>query len=363
MIFMRVFIKMIRKEEEYLYKIRNIFECYVQNREYTEEIDTDFYEFMVYHKLEMVYAAVAGKENLKFEKEIINRQKKIKKIFNIYSEELKRILSKFEEYDIKYIILKGYSNVNCLYRNLTDRYFNDLDILIQECDISKIEVIMQEEGYVYGKRRNGVIIPATRMAILFQKRFTHEIYNMAKNIQGEFINFDFNYLFSWRCLNKEVLNCIHFEQVEEHSMYMEKRNSNFCFFNANMQFVHLCCHFTNEVTCFALDAEYVGDDPCELRLNRLLDIILLFGKIDIGEVMRITNILECKKQIDFALYIVRFVMGEEYFNNAIRWDIQDGNYNYYILKDGSKKLWPISLATRLFNLEERKNVFEQHRLG
>lgn len=268
---MHVFMKLTRKEETYLYKIRSLFECYISNKEYTEEIDTDF---LIYHKLDMIYAATVNKERLKCELEIGNRQKKIKKIFSLYSAELKRILAKFEENNIQYIILKGWANANYLYRNLADRYFNDVDILIQECDISKIEIIMQEEGYIYGKHRNGVIISATRKDILFQRRYTHEIYNMIKSVEGEFINFDFNFLFSWRCLDQEVINCIHYGQVESFLMYVEKRDSNFCCFNENMQFVHLCCHFTNEATCFALDTEYAGEDPGELRLNRLLDIIV-----------------------------------------------------------------------------------------
>lgn len=64
-------------------------------------------------------------------------------------EELEKILKKFNEENIEVILMKGCSLLGRVYSNLDEREMEDIDLLIQKKDSSKIKSILQELGYQF----------------------------------------------------------------------------------------------------------------------------------------------------------------------------------------------------------------------
>lgn len=64
-------------------------------------------------------------------------------------EELEKILKKFNEENIKVILLKGCSLLGRVYFNLDEREMEDIDLLIRKKDSSKIESILKELDYQF----------------------------------------------------------------------------------------------------------------------------------------------------------------------------------------------------------------------
>lgn len=87
----------------------------------------------------------------------------------------------FEKQSIQVAFLKGIQTSEKYYEEPWIRYYSDLDILVAREMIPGVEKLFYQLGYVFGHLKdNGEIHHATREEILYQKLFTHEIYNLVK---------------------------------------------------------------------------------------------------------------------------------------------------------------------------------------
>ncbi len=351
----RLDMKSEKEIKKYANQIKQILCCYLENNVYEEEISSEVWELLIYHKLDLVYYSVANKIPEQFLSQLMDRRKKVKKLYEIYEIELQKIINIFSDRGIRYVMLKGWANTLYLYLNKYDRYFSDVDILIARDNISDIEKIMEEENFIYGLSDGKMIISPKRSEIIYHHCFTHELYNMVKKMGLEFINIDYNYLFAWRCFEKEKINKVTIEEVYSHMV----KKDGYIVFNENMQFVHLCCHFVNEAQFFLLDRENLEEDPRELRIFRLLDIILLLDRIDINLVNEIIDKFSCRDRIDYVMTIIQEVLGADYINRKIKWKIKKHDNNFYYLTDGRKEQWSISVFSRLFDLKKREEFLKK----
>ena len=341
--------------EEIKKNVRTIFQQYMCHEKIDLEVTKELYEYLRYQKLDMVFG-VLNQDNGQYAEVFEQREKQVIEINRIYKKEISNFINLLEEIGIPYVILKGWSCLISLYHNFSDRYFFDVDILVRENDLDTVEKLLFSQGYIYGEVKNNIIVEPDRKAILFQRHFTHELYNMVKKINDNFVNIDINFKFSWRGIHNSKINNISYEDVEEYiesTLYDKEKIS---IFNENMQFVHLCCHFYNEASFFCLDMEFEGGDPKELRLFRLMDIFLLLNKVNIVEVKKISEQFNCTESIDFAVEIICIIMGNSFVKNIFPWEIRCDHLNHYMGRDKKWHEWPISLEERLFNLEIRERV-------
>ena len=215
---------------------------------------------------------------------------------------------------------------------------------------------MFDNGYQYGVEIEGEIKSPNREKILFQRYFTHEIYNMVKRVQDKFINIDINFRFSWKGINDSAISDIKLNDIHKYiepCLYKEKKYN---ILSKELFFVHLCCHFANEAWFFLLDTEYDGGDPQEIRLFRLLDICLLLKCINMNDVWKIAQKLDCVKYIEYVGGIIKVVLGEKF---ALRFfpSVMDVEVmNKYMTVDKEWKEWPVSLEERLFMPEIREGI-------
>ena len=346
-------------KKNYKILVEKLFLAYL-NKTYLEyDLNFEEYQYLLYHKLDMVFFSVC--KNIKhIDPQLLNlfqiRKAKIEKVNKLYQNEIDRLLQVFNSLGVKYAILKGWACVIELYYNKIDRYFGDIDIFVEEKKLSDVEKILFDNGYQYGIEKEGRILQANREKILFQRYYTHEIYNMIKQYQEDFINIDINFRFSWKGRSTSLIGNIKLSDIDKYIVSYSYENKKYNILDKELFFIHLCCHFANEAWFFLLDTEYTGGDPKEISLFRLLDICLLLQYIDIKKVREIAIKMDCVKHIEFVGEIIKIVMGKNYFSQFWGEIIENDRLNKYMTVSGEWREWPISIEERIFVPRIRKNM-------
>lgn len=332
--------------------VNHIFQKYIYGDGNIDELD-DMIDFLLYHKLDMVYFSLREKSKKNCCDFLKKRKERICYVNQINLDEINRITHKLEQLGLHYVILKGVAALIDSYHNLNDRYFWDVDFLVLEEELSSVEKMFLSDGYIYGEVRNGKVVDAKREEIIFQRYYTHELYNLVKLNEDVHVDIDINFKFSWSGISESKIEQIKFKDVQNYIVKYPYKDYEYNIFEVNMQFVHLCCHFYNEAFYFALDPGFKGGDPKELRLFRLLDICLLLDKIDSLEVFEIANKFDCVQRINFVIKIIEMVMGEKYVKKYFPWEYDVEHFNCYIGKNQEWNEWSISMEERLFDLDKR----------
>lgn len=98
-------------------------------------------------------------------------------LYKEYTEILEHITHKFDQYNIKYCVLKGFSFIESLYR-LNDcvyRKFSDIDILVNKTDVGAVNCILEQYGFVQGYiDLSGEIVKASRKDIVYWSLNSHQ---------------------------------------------------------------------------------------------------------------------------------------------------------------------------------------------
>ena len=103
-----------------------------------------------------------------------------------YFKIIRRITEIFEQEKIDYIFMKGFDIIDKLYAQKSPyiREFNDLDILVLEDDLTKVEKLFLKQGYVFGVYNNqdDTILPASRYDIIRMRMDSHQIETFVKKV-------------------------------------------------------------------------------------------------------------------------------------------------------------------------------------
>lgn len=107
---------------------------------------------------------------------------------------LKSLLFDLESYS--YAMIKGFVLSYQIYNDVRIRNSGDVDLLIHRSDIDDIKQIMIKHGYIQGTIKDGVIVPYTRAASVFQVTQSHQMAPFIKPIDSKicpFIQVDINF--------------------------------------------------------------------------------------------------------------------------------------------------------------------------
>ena len=316
------------------------------------------WDFAVYHKIDMLYCYYCIQNNIPLNITMEKKMEAIQQQNNMYNRIAATITKKFNENDIPHVFLKGISLINSLYAVPWLRYFNDIDLLVPESSLSQVVSILTRCGYVFGSFNNGILDYASRSQILFQRLYTHEIFNMVrKESDNSASNIDINFRFSWNGISLKKPK----RQFEEFSHYIIIDNGLPCF-KRLMNLIHLCCHLYNEAIYFALDKDFTGGDPKEIRLDRVFDIAFLVESFSDSEVESLENIAtqyNCCREILYALNIVDHVFQLNYRDSLTNISDDSIDIDAYYSNDKKVKKWPISLDERIFNLDLKKTIAKE----
>ena len=326
-------------------------------------INIELLKLLEYHRIDMVLVdklLLPAYGDIK--SNLLNKKKFIYKNNENYINAAKEINSVFKDNSIGFVLLKGCALIMKYYQKTYHRSFNDVDFLIDEKDIGKVEEILREYGYVQGEVIDGEIMQAKRKDVIFQRINTHEIYHMVKFNDNNFeVNIDINFKFAWVEFGNSGDSLINFNDVIKNVDIFSFENTSIPLLNTEYQFLHLCCHLYNEAVFFALDKQYVsGDDPKELSLFRLFDIYLVSRyEMDIEKIYIISKDANCIHKIEYVLSLIKAVVGTCFIEKFIKYfNIGNEFPNYFYSARGNKIEWPLDLYHRLFDIDSKNKALE-----
>lgn len=169
-----------------------------------------------------------------------------------------------EDASFPYALLKGAYLTTKVYEEGC-RTSNDLDILIEEENVSTLQDILKADGFIQGyyMKNEDRIVPATRRDIILSKMNYGETVPFAKFIDGNLFYVDINFSVDFKPEKEkktvsELLSNI--EKVEYGDTYYYTLDK-YAFF------IHLCCHLYKEATTM----EWVKEGR-DLQLYKFSDI-------------------------------------------------------------------------------------------
>lgn len=342
----------------------DIFKWYLNgDRQENYIFDYDMYKFMKYHKLDGIYFDYCKAVNENQMPKELNRH-----YYALMSENENQIAIANDIGiildEVRYVFLKGLPLMVNNYKVAYHRYFHDIDLLIERSDLSSVEKKLFDSGYQYGWEYQGKMYPAKREDILFQKMNTHETFMMVKKTADGFISYvDVNFLFSWKGLENKEYNKNVFNDLYDCIRTVTKNDCNINCMDSNYMFLHLCCHLYNSAHFFALDRFYSGNDPEELRLIHLMDILLIYREgVEDVKIARLAQEMKHTEKVLFVLQILQDVLDFP-INNLYELISSRADYpinvDRYFLSNGEEKYWNIDINNRIFGIEEKKKLFNE----
>lgn len=322
-----------------------------------KEISKDEYFILKYHKMNLLLSDMTDHLLLDSSDmdDLLNNKNSNEEKNLLYLTEILKINHALNEKKIKYVFLKGCAMIICGYKKIYHRVFNDIDILISPYDIDSVENVLLNSGYVQGDIVGETIVPAKRKDVILQKLQTHEIYNMTKkHSNGAFTKIDVNFMFMWREFENMEFP---FDKILPNIKLIEIANQMLPILGYDLQFIHSSIHFYNEAFYFTFDIDYKHHkDPHELRLFRLVDIIILIHKqhCSIANINKLVSELNCIHKIEFVLSLIALIMGREFIASFLNdFNVTEDIPNYFFTKSGKKVEWPITICKRLFDLDSK----------
>lgn len=235
----------------------------------------------------------------------------------LLSEQLSFLQLRIEEYEkimyvlskelfknnIKYAVLKGFSLINDLY-NINGTYyrrFNDVDLLIAKEDISKITTILNENGFIQGRIKEGNrLVPASRRELIFWSLNSHQEHKFVS--QSQYTKF------SRRLYNAIDINFTIFEGGKQEPLIATKEILKHTRLQIFKKFSFLSLDYTYEF--LELCYNFYKDTQYEIK-KKSHDNICLIKFCDIHEYY-----LKHQKNIDWILFkeiLINFNISEEIY--------------------------------------------------
>jgi len=153
------------------------------------------------------------------------------------------------------------------------RTSNDVDILINQQDISALECILKSAGFIQGNIRNGVFLPATRTEILSSRMNRGETVPFIKKVNlpaMEYLEIDINFSLDFKAKQEnDIVSTI----LKNTQPLIETENGFLPTLEPSDFMIHLCCHLFKEATVY----NWVEMER-DLSLYKFADIDLLLNE-------------------------------------------------------------------------------------
>lgn len=173
--------------------------------------------------------------------------------------------------DFAYALLKGAYLLSVYPEGL--RTSNDLDILICQKDISKLEILLKSAGFQQGHIRNGEFAPASRAEILSSRMNRGETVPFIRQVLlpgMDYLEIDINFSMDFKARQEKDTVAALLEKAEP---WIETGGLRLSTLSPVDFLIHLCCHLYKEAVVYAW-VEMERD----LSLYKFADIYLLLDK-------------------------------------------------------------------------------------
>lgn len=243
------------------------------------------------------------------------------------------------EVDFAYALLKGAWLVNIYGKGI--RTSNDIDILIEQSNITKLTTILKLNGFRQGTVKNNKFIEATRYEIIFSRINRGETVPFIKEINLPFLKYieiDVNFSLDYKSpkdnsyLVREFLNNTERNIITEHSTLRSLTEVYF--------FIHLCLHLYKEAT--VINWVKMGRD---VSLYKYMDIGVFvdrfFNKQFIEKFISLVKKIGMEKECYYVLFYTKILLGS---NNSLDYVLdsikpKDISYMNQIVDAENKKLY------------------------
>lgn len=217
---------------------------------------------------------------------------------------IQELSNKLENEEIRYAGLKGIIFDTEIYSKGTRRS-NDLDILVYEEDLGKLDNLMRRLGYIQSLRPNGKLIEATKKEKMIQRLNYHDLVPYVKEGINGIVEVDINFLFDGKN------NIIEKKVFELGTMIYKGEEYSFRGLTYITNLAFLISHFYREAT-----EELWVNNHRNLVLYKIIDIVNYIrtynDKVNVLELIHILNILNLIEKGLFVFYII-----QEFFNNEL----------------------------------------------
>lgn len=250
--------------------------------------------------------------------------------------------------NIRFAALKG-AFFNAEMYELGLRRSNDIDFLVYEEDLEKLDVTLRRLGYIQSNLPKGQLIEASKREKLIQRMNHHDLVPYVKRVNDEVVEVDINFLFDGKenMIDKQVFDIGTKRYGKTYSVNALVPETNLAF---------LCVHFFREAT-----NTIWTDTKRDLLLYKIVDIMNFIrvyssekGIINIAEKTLMSNDAEvrynsskCSKQYyDFDAFtsvvdlgngsiilkeqsLFLFNMFNEYFSDIVKFVFEDYEQREY----------------------------------
>lgn len=162
-----------------------------------------------------------------------------------FQKNLQYLSNLLENVDFKYALLKG-AFLSTIVYDFGLRNSNDIDIFIESKDVSKVQDLLIDNGFIQGRLdENNNIVPATRKEIVLSKMNFGETVPLLKLVDGKPFQIDINFSLDFKPDNRYIV-----PEMLQNVILVEKTNLIFHTLNIFDFIIQLCCHLYKEATTY-----------------------------------------------------------------------------------------------------------------
>lgn len=197
--------------------------------------------------------------------------------------------------NIRFAALKG-AFFNAEMYELGLRRSNDIDFLVYEEDLEKLDDILRKLGYIQSNLPEGELIEASKREKLIQRMNHHDLVPYVKRVNDEVVEVDINFLFDGKenMIDKQVFDIGTKRYGKTYSVNALVPETNLAF---------LCVHFFREAT-----NTIWTDTKRDLLLYKIVDIMnfirVYSSEIDAEKWLQIIASLNLEKKCYYTFYVV-----------------------------------------------------------
>lgn len=224
--------------------------------------------------------------------------------------ELLKINELLDDNGIRFAALKGAFFGSEMYTSGLRRS-NDLDLLVYEEDLNKLDDCMRQLGYIQSNMPNGEMIEATKREKLIQRMNYHDLVPYVKSVDGGVLDIDINFLFD----GKE--NPIDRFVYDMGTQIYDGENYSIRGLNYYTNLAFLCVHFYREAS-----STIWTEGRRDVTLYKIVDIInyirFYMHLIDKEQLLSVFKKLNICEKVFFTFKIIQEFYNESSINEIIQ---------------------------------------------
>ena len=251
-------------------------------------------------------AVKVPKELLKTLKLLIKAQVERQALIN---KEIDIIDKKLRQTDIRFAGLKGVLLGTEVYVN-GDRRSNDVDLLVYEEDLDKLDKAMREMGYIQSNCPNSELIEASKKEKIIQRMNYHDLVPYVKQIDDIVLEVDINFLFDGKDNQID-------KQVYEDGLFVYYGNAySITGLSQRMNLAFFIVHFYREAT-----NSIWTNEKRDIVFYKIVDTMNYIrhvqNKIDRNELVEVFKKLNIAGKAYYVFNVLREFYNNEFITNML----------------------------------------------